>query len=62
MASKKGPEWMSAPEEILVAFEAGIRFGRSMEHRHPRRHPLWSEKEWLAALEKAIGIPNKNSA
>jgi len=35
------------------AFEAGIVFGRMVQSR--RRHPLWSEDEWLQALIKAVG-------
>jgi hypothetical protein len=42
-------------EEVVTAFEAGIVFGRMVESRRPRRHPLWSDDEWLQALIKAVG-------
>jgi len=42
-------------EEVVTAFEAGIVFGRMVESRRPKRHPLWSDDEWLQALIKAIG-------
>jgi hypothetical protein len=57
MATVKKTKRLSAPEEIIVAFEAGIRFGMSMETRRPVRSPLWTEAEWWAALAKAIGTP-----
>lgn len=44
------------PDEIIAAFEAGIRFGRKMESRHPRRQPIWSEEEWLSGLAQAAGV------
>jgi len=42
-------------EEAVTAFEAGIVFGRMAETRRPKRHPLWSDDEWLQALTKAVG-------
>ena len=42
-------------EEVVNAFEAGIVFGRMVEARRPKRHPLWSDEEWLQALIKAVG-------
>jgi hypothetical protein len=56
MATDEKPEWLSAPEEIIVAFEAGIRFGRKMESRNPRREPLWTENEWRVGLAEAMGV------
>ena len=56
MAKDKKVGWLSIPDEIIAAFEAGIRFGRKMESRHPRRHPIWSEDEWEAALAQAAGV------
>jgi hypothetical protein len=44
---------VDASEEVVNAFEAGIVFGRMVQSR--RRHPLWSEDEWLQALIKAVG-------
>jgi hypothetical protein len=41
-------------EEVVIAFEAGIVFGRMVETRRPKRHPLWSDEEWLQALTKAV--------
>jgi hypothetical protein len=55
MAKDKKEGWRSTPEEIIVAFEAGIRFGRKMESRDPRRIPVWSEDEWEAGLAQAAG-------
>jgi hypothetical protein len=55
MVTDKKPKTLSAPEEIIVAFEAGIRFGMSMETRRPVRSPLWTEDEWWVALGKAMG-------
>jgi hypothetical protein len=46
---------IDAPEEVVNAFEAGIVFGRMVESRRPKRHPLWSDDEWLQALNKAVG-------
>jgi hypothetical protein len=53
---------LSAPEEIIVAFEAGIRFGRKMESRNPRRDPLWTEDEWRVGLAEAFGVRHSESA
>jgi hypothetical protein len=55
MAVSKNPKRLNAPEEIILAFEAGVRFGRSMETRRPVRSPLWTEPEWWAALAKGMG-------
>jgi hypothetical protein len=41
-------------EEVVIAFEAGIVFGRMAETRRPKRRPLWSDDEWLQALTKAV--------
>jgi hypothetical protein len=55
-------------EEVVNAFEAGIVFGRMVESRRPKRHPLWSDGEWLQALIKAVGkkagskVPERNGA
>ncbi len=46
---------IDASEEVVNAFEAGIVFGRMVESRRPKRHPLWSDDEWLEALNKAVG-------
>ena len=46
---------VEASEEVVNAFEAGIVFGRMVEIRRPKRHPLWSDDEWLQALIKAVG-------
>jgi hypothetical protein len=46
---------VEASEEVVNAFEAGIVFGRMVESRRPKRHPLWSDDEWLQALNKAVG-------
>ena len=55
MAKGKKTNGVDASEEVVSAFEAGIVFGRMVESRRPRRHPLWSEEEWLQALIKAVG-------
>jgi hypothetical protein len=57
MGTDKKTKRLSVPEEVIVVFEAGIRFGMSMETRRPVRSPLWTEAEWWAALAKAIGTP-----
>ena len=61
MTRDKKVGWRSTPEEIIVAFEAGILFGRKMESRHPRRIPVWSEEEWEAGLAQAAGV-RRNAA
>ena len=53
MVKDKRTIGVDASEEVVNAFEAGIVFGRMVESR--RRHPLWSEDEWLQALIKAVG-------
>jgi hypothetical protein len=55
MARDKSRNGVDASEEVVNAFEAGIVFGRTVEARRPKRHPLWSEDEWLQALIKAVG-------
>jgi hypothetical protein len=55
MAKDKRTIGVDVSEELVNAFEAGIVFGRMAESRRPRRHPLWSEDEWLQALIKAVG-------
>jgi hypothetical protein len=55
MARDKRTNGVDASEEVVNAFEAGIVFGRMVETRRPRRHPLWSEEEWLQALLKVVG-------
>jgi hypothetical protein len=55
MAKDKRTVGVDAPEEVVNAFEAGIVFGRMVETRRPRRHPLWTDDEWLQALAKAVG-------
>ena len=47
-------------EEVVNAFEAGIVFGRMVEARRPKRHPLWTDDEWLQALIKAVGKEAKS--
>jgi hypothetical protein len=53
MAKDKRTIGVEVSEEVVNAFEAGIVFGRMVQSR--RRHPLWSEDEWLQALIKAVG-------
>ena len=53
MARDKRSNGEGVSEEVVNAFEAGIVFGRMVESR--RRHPLWSEDEWLQALIKTVG-------
>ena len=55
MAKDKRTIGVDVSEEVVTAFEAGIVFGRMMEVRRPKRHPLWSDDEWLQALIKAVG-------
>jgi hypothetical protein len=55
MAKDKRTNGVDASEEAANAFEAGIVFGRMVENRRPKRHPLWSDDEWLQALIKAVG-------
>jgi hypothetical protein len=55
MARDKKTIGVDASEEVVNAFEAGIVFGRMVESRRPKRHPLWSDDEWLQALIKAVG-------
>jgi hypothetical protein len=55
MAKDKRTIGVDVSEELVSAFEAGIVFGRMVESRHPRRHPLWSEAEWIQALIKVAG-------
>jgi hypothetical protein len=55
MAKDKTTIEVDASEEVVNAFEAGIVFGRMVEIRRPKRHPLWSDDEWLQALIKAVG-------
>jgi hypothetical protein len=55
MAKDKTTIGVDASEEVVNAFEAGIVFGRMVEIRRPKRHPLWSDDEWLQALIKAVG-------
>jgi hypothetical protein len=55
MAKDKTTIGVDASEEVMNAFEAGIVFGRMVEIRRPKRHPLWSDDEWLQALIKAVG-------
>jgi hypothetical protein len=55
MAKDKTTIEIDASEEVVNAFEAGIVFGRMVEIRRPKRHPLWSDDEWLQALIKAVG-------
>jgi hypothetical protein len=54
MARDKKTIGVDASEEVVNAFEAGIVFGRMVESRRPKRHPLWSDEEWLQALTKAV--------
>ena len=53
MAKDKRTIGVEVSEEVVNAFEAGIVFGRMVQSR--RRHPLWSDDEWLQALIKAVG-------
>jgi hypothetical protein len=55
MAKDKRTIGVDVSEEVVNAFEAGIVFGRMAEARRPKRHPLWSDDEWLQALIKAVG-------
>ena len=55
MARDKRTNGGDVSEEVVNAFEAGIVFGRMVESRRPKRHPLWSDDEWLQALIKAVG-------
>ena len=55
MARDKRTIGVDVSEELVTAFEAGIVFGRMVESRRPKRHPLWSDDEWLQALTKAAG-------
>jgi hypothetical protein len=55
LAKDKRTIGVDVSEEVVNAFEAGIVFGRMVEIRRPRRHPLWSEEEWLQALIKVVG-------
>ncbi len=55
MVKDKRTTGVDVPEEVVSAFEAGIVFGRMVEARRPKRHPLWSDDEWLQALIKAVG-------
>ena len=55
MAKDKRTIGVEVSEKVVNAFEAGIVFGRMVEARRPRRHPLWSDDEWLQALIKAVG-------
>jgi hypothetical protein len=55
MARDKRTIGVDVPEEVVSAFEAGIVFGRMVESRRPKRHPLWSDDEWLQALIKGVG-------
>jgi hypothetical protein len=55
LAKDKRTNGVDASEEVVNAFEAGIVFGRMVESRRPKRHPLWSDDEWLEALIKAVG-------
>jgi sugar (pentulose or hexulose) kinase len=55
LAKNKRTIGAEVSEEVVNAFEAGIVFGRMVESRRPKRHPLWSEEEWLQALIKAVG-------
>jgi hypothetical protein len=55
MARDKKTNGGDVSEEVVNAFEAGIVFGRMVESRRPKRHPLWSDTEWLHALIKAVG-------
>jgi hypothetical protein len=55
MVKDKRTSGADVSEEVVTAFEAGIVFGRMVESRRPRRHPLWSDDEWLQALIKAVG-------
>jgi hypothetical protein len=55
MARDKKTNGEDVSEEVVNAFEAGIVFGRMVESRRPKRHPLWSDTEWLQALIKAVG-------
>ena len=55
MAKDKRTTGVDVSEEAVVAFEAGIVFGRMAESRRPRPDPLWSDDEWLQALIKAVG-------
>lgn len=55
LAKDKRTIGVDVSEEVVIAFEAGIVFGRMVEIRRPKRHPLWSDDEWLQALTKAVG-------
>jgi hypothetical protein len=55
MARDKRTIGVDASEEVVNTFEAGIVFRRMVESRRPKRHPLWSDEEWLQALIKAVG-------
>jgi hypothetical protein len=54
MATRTKTKWIAPSNEIINAFEAGIRFGIKMEHRRPHRNPLWTDAEWQKALTKAL--------
>jgi hypothetical protein len=55
LAKDKRKIGVDVSEDVAIAFEAGIVFGRMVEARRPRRDPLWSDEEWLQALIKAVG-------
>lgn len=52
--------WVDAPIEVLVAFEEGIKFGRTMQNRGS--DPLWTEDEWRESLKQAVEMGAKMSA
>jgi hypothetical protein len=54
MVARIKTKWIPPSNEIINAFEAGIRFGIKMELRRPHRDPLWTEAEWQRALTKAL--------
>ena len=55
VAKDKRTIGVDVAEEVVTAFEAGIVFGRMVEARRPKRHPLWTDDEWRQALIKAVG-------
>jgi hypothetical protein len=58
---KDNRDRVDVSEEVVNAFEAVIVFGRMVESRRPKHHPLWSDDEWLQGLIKAVGKKSKVS-
>jgi hypothetical protein len=62
MATLTKTKWIPPSNEIINAFEAGIRFGIKMELRRPHRDPLWTDAEWQKALMRALGKSARQTA